>query len=173
MCSLCKRCTNENDRRWYAKNAENAREYCRKYDAANREKNREHSRWYDATYPEKVRESVRKYYDNPSNREKERESCRQWAKNNPERVLEYAHRYDARKRSAYVAPVNHREIYERDDWICQLCLQPVDQTLKYPHPMSKSLDHVKPLSKGGTHEPSNVQLAHFVCNCRKKNKTQW
>jgi 5-methylcytosine-specific restriction endonuclease McrA len=40
---------------------------------------------------------------------------------------------------------------------------------KAPDPMSPSLDHILPLSKGGTHEPRNVQLAHLGCNVRKYN----
>jgi HNH endonuclease len=33
-----------------------------------------------------------------------------------------------------------------------------------PDPLSKSLDHLIPLSRGGTHEPANVSLAHLRCN---------
>jgi len=40
-------------------------------------------------------------------------------------------------------------------------------SLKAPHPLSMSIDHIIPLSRGGTHEPDNVQLAHFICNSIK------
>ena len=33
-----------------------------------------------------------------------------------------------------------------------------------------SIDHIVPLSKGGTHELSNVQLAHYSCNLSKHNR---
>jgi 5-methylcytosine-specific restriction endonuclease McrA len=36
--------------------------------------------------------------------------------------------------------------------------------------MGASLDHVVPISKGGTDEPENLKLAHFICNVRKGNK---
>jgi len=36
-----------------------------------------------------------------------------------------------------------------------------------PHPKAPTIDHVIPLSKGGTHEPANVQLAHYYCNSIK------
>lgn len=36
--------------------------------------------------------------------------------------------------------------------------------------MYPSIDHVKPISKGGLHEWSNVQLAHLSCNSKKSNK---
>ena len=59
------------------------------------------------------------------------------------------------------------EIFERDGWRCGICGGPVDRRLRYPHPLSASLDHIVPLSEGGTHERANVQLAHFICNSRK------
>lgn len=60
--------------------------------------------------------------------------------------------------------IKGKEIAERDQWICQLCLKQVLPKYKYPHPMSASIDHIIPVSKGGGHEPINVQLAHFICN---------
>lgn len=59
------------------------------------------------------------------------------------------------------------EVYERDEWLCGLCLLPVDRTLVYPDPSSASLDHILPLSKGGHHVLENVQLGHLSCNVRK------
>ena len=62
----------------------------------------------------------------------------------------------------------HEDVYERDGWICGLCGEPVDRELRYPDPMSPSLDHVIPLSRGGHHVLENVQLAHLTCNVRKQ-----
>lgn len=58
-------------------------------------------------------------------------------------------------------------VYDRDSWICGLCSLPVDSSLSYPDPMSASLDHVLPLSRGGHHTYENTQLAHLSCNVRK------
>lgn len=81
------------------------------------------------------------------------------------------HRRRALKKSASTgAPVLLSEIAERDAWKCGLCSSPVDADLQWPHPFSKSLDHVKPLSRGGAHDPSNVQLAHLRCNTAKGNR---
>jgi len=74
-----------------------------------------------------------------------------------------------RKRGAMVAPVHRAHIIERDKGICKLCDEPIDLSLTVPHPMSLTLDHIIPLARGGTHEPSNVQLAHFICNSRKSD----
>ena len=62
------------------------------------------------------------------------------------------------------------EVFERDDWLCGLCGEQVDKDLMWPDPMSASLDHIIPLSRGGEHTLDNVQLAHLVCNIRKNNQ---
>lgn len=36
--------------------------------------------------------------------------------------------------------------------------------------MRPSIDHIVPLSQGGTHELANVQLAHYRCNLSKNNR---
>ncbi|MCK4818291.1 HNH endonuclease [bacterium] len=59
---------------------------------------------------------------------------------------------------------NVQEIYERDRWKCGICFKKVNKNLKYPNPMSASLDHIVPLALGGTHTRDNVQLAHLKCN---------
>lgn len=56
-----------------------------------------------------------------------------------------------------------KKLYERDNGICQICKQPC----KYE---DKSIDHIIPLSKGGSHTWDNVQLAHLSCNVTKGNR---
>lgn len=73
-----------------------------------------------------------------------------------------------RLRDRFVAPVSLDEIFERDRGRCQLCGELVDRTLQWPDPMGVSLDHIIPVSRGGTHEPKNVQLAHWKCNHAKR-----
>ena len=65
-------------------------------------------------------------------------------------------------------------LIKRDNGICQLCGRKVNEAdyvyindafsagNDYP-----SIDHIKPLSKGGVHQWSNVQLAHRICNSIK------
>jgi len=55
--------------------------------------------------------------------------------------------------------------------VCAICGEPVDFNLKYPHPLSPTIDHIIPLAKGG--HPSdidNLQLAHRCCNRQKSDK---
>ena len=65
---------------------------------------------------------------------------------------------------------NKKKIYATQT-CCGICGKPVDMSLKYPHPLSKCIDHIIPLAKGG--HPSdieNLQLAHWTCNRQKSDK---
>lgn len=79
-------------------------------------------------------------------------------------------RRNAIKRDAFVANVYRYQIFERDNWICQLCFKPIDRDVKAGELMSVSLDHILALANGGTHEPSNTQTAHFICNSLKGDR---
>jgi transposase-like protein len=62
---------------------------------------------------------------------------------------------------------------QRDNNICQICGEVVDAsdiTDKHIGARYPSCDHIIPLSKGGTHTWSNVQLAHMGCNSGKCNR---
>ena len=80
------------------------------------------------------------------------------------------HKRRAQKRGTQVEDLRPIDIYERDIWLCGLCVTPVDPDCAWPDPMSPSLDHILPLSKGGTHTYENVQLAHLTCNVSKGNR---
>lgn len=77
-----------------------------------------------------------------------------------------------RKRAALLAQggkIDKRLVADRDGWECGICHEPIDPGLQYPDPMSLSMDHIKPLSRDGTHSWENVQAAHLRCNCQKGN----
>lgn len=74
------------------------------------------------------------------------------------------------KRDAYVAHVYRIRIFERDKWTCRLCGKKTRQDKTVPHPLAPVIDHIVPLSKGGTHEPANTQCAHFLCNSIKSDR---
>lgn len=76
----------------------------------------------------------------------------------------------ARKRGAYVSDVYRAKVFERDKWTCRLCNRRAARDKVVPHPMAPVLDHIIPLANGGTHEPANVQCAHFLCNSLKGDR---
>ena len=66
--------------------------------------------------------------------------------------------------------VDRFAVFERDDWVCQLCGEPVDPSVAGPDPLAASLDHIVPVSFGGDHSIENAQLAHLGCNAAKGNR---
>ena len=70
------------------------------------------------------------------------------------------------------------KIIKRDKSVCRLCGEPVDikdcKTTKQGHFIAggnyPSIDHIIPVSRGGTHTWNNVQLAHRHCNSVKSDK---
>jgi 5-methylcytosine-specific restriction endonuclease McrA len=76
----------------------------------------------------------------------------------------------ALKAGVTIEDFSNFDIFERDLWICQICLDQVDPDLRWPHLQSATLDHVIPLSRGGDHSMSNTQLAHLTCNCQKHTR---
>jgi 5-methylcytosine-specific restriction endonuclease McrA len=77
----------------------------------------------------------------------------------------------ARKMDAFIEPVSVEVLAERDEFRCGICRADVDMALAYPDPMSRSLDHIVPLARGGAHSYSNTQLAHLRCNVSKGAKS--
>lgn len=57
-----------------------------------------------------------------------------------------------------------REIAERDGWKCHLCGDHVEDVEYDYRPSDPTLDHLIPVSEGGTHTRDNVRLAHMICN---------
>lgn len=61
----------------------------------------------------------------------------------------------------------------REEDTCWLCGQPVDKSLKTPHPGSPEVDEIVPVSLGG--DPftrAGCHLAHRLCNVRRGNKSR-
>ncbi|WP_328920337.1 HNH endonuclease [Streptomyces sp. NBC_00208] len=63
------------------------------------------------------------------------------------------------------------EIGARDDWVCGLCQDPVDQAYQHPDPRSPSIDHVRCIAAGGSDTRDNVRLTHWGCNHERNAST--
>lgn len=62
------------------------------------------------------------------------------------------------------------KVYIRNQGICQLCNEYVYLNIDYPDQQCATIDHIVPVSKGGTHALYNLQLAHWICNIKRGNK---
>jgi 5-methylcytosine-specific restriction endonuclease McrA len=88
-----------------------------------------------------------------------------WKVRSPSQVIEVPEHIrltiKGKERAWRVPPVNRREVLRRDHHTCQYCGSTHNLTL----------DHVVPLSRGGSHSWDNVVTACERCNQRKGNRT--
>ena len=92
-----------------------------------------------------------------------------WKEAHPGKRREYSQRRRARMQTQEIEIFSDLEIFERDGWICQICFDVIDPEIKLPDVMCVSLDHIMPISRGGSHTRINVQAAHLKCNTKKAN----
>ncbi len=138
-------------------------------------------------YPKRRAPMLARYH---GNREAEIEKRRAWRERNPTYFKEYSKRNSERirlRRRAYHQRLPRSYFYERkqkrrarkyavawervglltivrrDHSRCGLCGGFVPKK-------QRSLDHIVPLSKGGSHTKANIQLAHLLCNVRRGNR---
>lgn len=63
-----------------------------------------------------------------------------------------------------------QDLVARCGVICAWCGEAIDLRVEWPDPLSKSIDHIVPISRGGSHELSNCQLMHLGCNSQKGDR---
>lgn len=87
-----------------------------------------------------------------------------------------AHRLQSKFRSRVGEPTRpgvwRAVIAERDDWRCGICGESVDRSAQYPDPGYGTLDHVIPVTRGGTNDLANLRLAHMHCNRSRGNRME-
>jgi len=182
--SRCRECQSISKKIYYQANKNHIRKYRKAYYQINQKIINEHTKIYNQQNSEHIRE-YKKTYNNLYNKvnsshiktrkriynnihsEKLKIVSKAYRLANPEKG-----RFHWRKRKALKLGVGHEPyssnyIFERDGYICQICLCKINKRLKWPNPRCASIDHIQPLSKGGWDSPTNVQASHLRCNMGK------
>lgn len=94
-----------------------------------------------------------------------RARARAWAQANPDLRNHYEHKRRARKLGGDAG--DERIVRRLLPNVCGICSGAIDEALRFPDPLSKSVDHIVPLARGGAHSIENVQAAHLRCNLSK------
>lgn len=68
--------------------------------------------------------------------------------------------------------IRKQDVFDSCLWMCGICGGRVDHWRKHPDKLAAQMDHIVPLCNGGTHERSNVQCTHAICNAAKRSDTQ-
>lgn len=167
----------ERKRAYYLAHKEEVGEYNRAYCAAHKEEMSEHNRAYHAAHKEELNERSRAYH--AANKEKIAELARSWREAHKEERAEYMRawheanpfksranrqRRRARKREAegMHTAADIEAQYKRQRGKCYWCGVKVGETYH--------MDHIVPLSRGGSDLPENLVVACPICNMEKHNK---
>jgi 5-methylcytosine-specific restriction endonuclease McrA len=125
--------------------------------------------------PLKEKERKRKQRQSPHGREYARnyrkahllhcrELSRRWKRIHKDKTNSYWHSYRSKLKGSFIEDVDRLIVFEKDNGICYLCNQLVD-------PSNWHLEHMVPISRGGTHSYENVRVSHPMCNWEKGNNT--
>jgi 5-methylcytosine-specific restriction endonuclease McrA len=187
LASICKECAKAKARQWVADNRERNRESCAEYYASHKQEAREYQKrnaehlreikraWNEA-HPEKVRrywkESIARHPERKRqqksasqkrNREAARVRGRRYAKRHPEKIrIGCLNRWAMFKAAeGQFTKQDIDEIYETQQGRCAYC----GITLHGVY----EIDHVIPLSRGGSNWPDNLMITCPSCNSSKNN----
>lgn len=103
-----------------------------------------------------------------------RNYCSYECSNRHTRRTHKARRRAWEKGRGLVDEINPYKIFIRDRWMCRACGCSAPRELRGSYdPCAPELDHVVPLSKGGSHTMDNLQLLCRKCNGKKGNSLDW
>lgn len=160
----------ENAAEWYAANKDCAAAQRREYERKNREKlrpkKREAARGQREANRELYNEKARqRYQSNPEMRQRQAETHKKWAQENRDRVLLKNRNYFARRAGAAGSHTVEEvwQMYEDQGGVCAYCEGELNG--KY------IVEHMTPLSRGGSNDWSNLAISCLPCNSSKKALT--
>jgi 5-methylcytosine-specific restriction endonuclease McrA len=144
--------------RYYATNKEKVCENVNRYREANKEKIVESKKRYTELNRDGARARSSRWWK--ANKAQHKETCERWRQNNPDMAAAIKHRRRAHAAGAEgsYTPTDIAEIRLRQGGVCAT---PGCGCRKL------TVDHIIPLSKGGSNWPGNIQLLCRPCNAAK------
>jgi 5-methylcytosine-specific restriction endonuclease McrA len=155
----------EASKRWRAANPDKVREQDRRRRTVNADRACEKKKRSCERNRAKRLESMRRYYI--AHREKLDRQNRQYRREHPEKLQGGFRCRAATYGVVYEQGITWRAVLARDGTRCALCGSAVIPSGHKADPLSATVDHKVPMSKGGGHTWENVQLAHRRCNVRR------
>jgi 5-methylcytosine-specific restriction endonuclease McrA len=149
----------EKQKEYYIQNREKVLDYHKGYRVANREKIRVRTKLQRDKNPERIRERQAACY--VKYREERLAKSAEYRKQNPEKKRVYEANRKARKRagSGKFTPADVAEILHQQRNKCGYCQRSIRKAYH--------IDHIMPLSRGGSNARPNIQLLCPTCNMRK------
>ena len=139
--------------------------------------NPEYMKSYQAEYYQENCDEIskRKAELYQENIDAERERKRVYHQLNPDTAHASSHRRRARLRSVPSEPYLPSQVVELYGTDCHICSEPIDMSANRRPGQDEwerglNIDHVIPLSKGGSNTLENVKPSHAQCNLSKGNR---
>ncbi len=154
-----------NDPEWAEKRREKNRKYSARPDViAKKNAIAKHKRAEDPEWAERARLIEKKSRQRPGVSEAKRLYTKAWRAANLDRERSRHANNQAKRRArlkgASGESINRSLVYERDGGVCHICG-------KHVAPEKFHIDHLIPISRGGSHIYANVAVAHPNCNIRR------
>jgi 5-methylcytosine-specific restriction endonuclease McrA len=156
---LCLMCSRENKEAWYAANPKKVKEGRANYRKNNKEKIAKADAAYHKNNKEKIAKIKATY--RKKNKDKIAKQEAAWRASNPEKSRCIVRARRARKRNAEGrhTAVDVQRIFDAQRGKCAHCLTGIKA--------GYHVDHIQPISRGGSNWPRNLQLLCAPCNQRK------
>jgi hypothetical protein len=170
-------------RKWRAKNPERNAERRKRED---RDLHRQHTRHWREQHPEEAKAQAkayrqanrkteasrqRRWRQSPHGKVAYKEACRKWALRNPETAEELRARRAKAEAEGNATPELIQAKWEASNKACRLYGDPTNPGIRSPDPMSLTVEHKIPITRGGRHDIDNINFAHRVCNSSKGART--
>ena len=154
-CNPCKDAHRTYYQNWRKKNPETVKRMHEEYSASHKDRIAETSKTWAVNNPDRIKEIQKKY-----------------RQANPEKIRNKTRARRARRRLNGYEPYTEHELFTLYGYNCHLCNELID--LEAPRRNNQKgwelglhVDHVIPISKGGTDTLDNVRPAHGGCNLKR------
>ncbi len=106
-----------------------------------------------------------RYASNPQHAEKIKAAVKKWREDNHAEWLERHKSHEARRRGAEgkFTKADIVRLWDAQGGVCVYCSADLE--------VSVEVDHIQPISRGGTNWPNNIQLLCHSCNRHKSAMT--